>query len=214
MRLHDQDRPQTRGEEIANSISHGIGLAGALVAAPFLIIRSLAFNPGFVVGMSVFCATLILLYLSSTLYHALPAGKAKTVFRVIEHSAIFLMIAGTYTPLTLGILRGPWGWTIFGIIWSLAAAGIALKLLGRMRHPVLSSGIYIAMGWTILIAVRPMVERMLPAGLMWLVLGGAAYTGGIYFFAAQRIRYGHLIWHLFVMAGTAFHVLALALYGA
>ncbi len=215
MILHEHTRIQSTGEEIANSISHGIGLVAVIVATPFMVLSAVRnAHPGFVVGVSIFCATLILLYLSSTLYHALPAGKAKQIFRVIEHSAIFLVIAGTYTPLTLGILRGPWGWTIFGIIWGLAAAGIALKLLGRVKHAVLSSAIYIAMGWTIVVASRPMIDRMQPAGVLWVVLGGLAYTAGTLFFAAHNIRYGHFIWHLFVMTGTAFHVLAITLYGA
>ncbi len=215
MILHEHKRIQSKGEEIANSVSHGIGLAAVLAAAPILIIRAVRHaHPGFVVGVSIFSATLILLYLSSTLYHALPSGKAKHVFRVIEHSAIFLVIAGTYTPFTLGILRGPWGWTIFGIIWGLAAAGIALKLLGRVKHVLLSSAIYIAMGWTIVVASRPMIDRMQPTGLIWVVLGGLAYTAGTLFFSAHNVRYGHFIWHLFVMAGTTFHIFAVTFYGA
>ncbi len=214
MILHETVRIQSPGEEIANSVSHGLGLIAAIIAGPILILEALRLaRPAFVVGVSVFLATLILLYLSSTLYHALPPGKAKQTFRIIEHAAIFLLIAGTYTPFTLGVLRGPWGWTIFGIVWALAAAGIGLKLLGRVRHPVLSSAIYISMGWVILIALRPMARLMPPQGLMLLALGGLSYTLGIVFFAMHRIRYGHFIWHLFVLVGSGFHVLTIFWYG-
>ena len=135
-------RRQSRGEEIANSLSHGFGLVAAVVATPFLIQQALRHgDAGFIVGASIFAATMVLLYLASTLYHALPVGRAKRVFRVIEHSAIFLLIAGTYTPFTLGVLHGAWGWTLLGLVWSLAVAGVMLKALNRMAHPILSTGL-------------------------------------------------------------------------
>lgn len=209
-------REQSRGEEIANSISHGIGLVAALVATPFLIMQAAQRgDTGFIVGGSLFAATMILLYLASTLYHALPTGKAKRVFRVIEHSAIFLLIAGTYTPFTLGVLRGAWGWTLFGLVWGLAVAGVALKAFDRMSHPIVSTGLYLLMGWLILIAVNPLYAHVPTPGLLWLVAGGVAYTAGVAFFAADsRLRYGHFIWHLFVMAGTACHYFAVLWYAA
>ena len=162
---------QSQGEEIANSISHGIGLVGALIGTPFLIMHAARHeNAVFVVGTGIFSATMILLYLASSLYHALPKGKAKRCIRVIEHSAIFLLIAGTYTPLTLGVLRGAFGWTLFGVIWGLALAGVALKAFYKTAHPILSTGLYLLMGWLIVIAVGPLVARMSTAGLFWLIL--------------------------------------------
>lgn len=209
-------REQSRGEEVANSISHGIGLIAALAATPFLVMDAIRRgDAGFIVGVSIFATTMVLLYLASTIYHALPAGKAKYVFRIIEHSAIFLLIAGTYTPFTLGVLRGAWGWALLGLVWGLALIGVALKAFIRMSHPVISTGLYLFMGWLILIAADPMVDRIPVSGLLWLVAGGVAYTAGVAFFVADsRLRYGHFIWHLFVMAGTACHYCAVLWYAA
>ncbi|MDA8260268.1 MAG: hemolysin III family protein [Betaproteobacteria bacterium] len=203
-------RQQSREEEIANSVSHGVGLVAALVATPFLIGHAVRHgDAGFIVGASIFAATMVLLYLASTLYHALPVGHAKRVFRVIEHSAIFLLIAGTYTPFTLGVLRGAWGWTLLALVWSLAAAGVTLKALNRLTHPILTTSLYLLMGWLIVIAAHPLTERVPASGLLWLVAGGLAYTIGVVFFAFDsRLRYGHFVWHLFVMAGTACHYFA------
>lgn len=209
-------REQSRGEEIANSLSHGLGLIAALIGTPYLITHAARHgDAAFIVGASVFAATMVLLYLASTLYHALPAGSAKRVFRVIEHSAIFLLIAGTYTPFTLGVLNGPWGWTLFGLVWALAAAGVAMKAFSRMAHPIVSTSLYLLMGWLVVIAVNPLYERVPASGLFWLVAGGVAYTIGVAFFATDsRLRYGHFIWHLFVMAGTACHFFAVLWYAA
>lgn len=207
-------REQSRGEEIANSISHGIGLIAALVAIPFLVVDAIRRgDAAYIVGVSIFAATMVLLYLASTLYHALPASKAKQVFRIIEHSAIFLLIAGTYTPFTLGVLRGAWGWTLLGLVWGLALTGVALKAFEKISHPVISTGLYLFMGWLIVIAADPMYERVPLSGLLWLVAGGVAYSAGVAFFVADsRLRYGHFIWHLFVMAGTACHYFAVLWY--
>jgi len=209
-------REQSRGEEIANSISHGLGLIAALIGTPFLIIQAARRgDAGFIVGASVFAVTMVLLYLASTLYHALPAGSAKRVFRVIEHSAIFLLIAGTYTPFTLGVLKGPWGWTLFGLVWALAAAGVAMKAFSRLAHPIVSTSLYLLMGWLVVIAANPLYERVPASGLFWLVAGGLAYTIGVAFFATDtRLRYGHFIWHVFVMAGTSCHFFAVLWYAA
>lgn len=209
-------RVQSGGEEIANSISHGLGLVAALAATPFLIRHALRHDDaGITLGASVFAATMVLLYLASTLYHALPVGRAKRGLRIIEHSAIFLLIAGTYTPFTLGALRGAWGWTLLGLVWGLAVAGVALKALNRMSHPLLSTGLYLLMGWLIVIAAGPLSARVPAPGLLWLVAGGLAYTLGVIFFALDaRVRYGHFIWHLFVMAGTACHYFAVLWYAA
>lgn len=209
------ERVQSLGEEIANSVSHGVGLMAALVAAPVLVLD--AFQRGgaaTVLGAAVFAVTMVLLYLTSTLYHALPQNKAKRVFRALDHGAIFLLIAGTYTPFTLGVLRGTWGWTLLGLVWSLAVAGVILKAVGRLRYPVLSTCLYLGMGWLVLIAVRPLWLHIPMAGLLWLLAGGIAYTAGVAFFAAERLRYNHFVWHLFVLAGTACHFFAVLWYAA
>ena len=209
-------REQSREEEIANSVSHGLGLIAALVATPFLIGHAVRRGDAvFILGASVFAATMVLLYLASTLYHALPVGRAKRVFRVIEHSAIFLLIAGTYTPFTLGVLRGTLGWTLLWLVWGIAVAGVTLKALNRLTHPVLTTGLYLLMGWLIVIAAEPLAASLPPSGLRWLVAGGLAYTIGVVFFAlGSQLRYGHFIWHLFVMAGTACHYFAVLWHAA
>ena len=203
-------REQSRAEETANAASHGIALLAVLIGAPFLAVRAVEYgDPGFIVGTSIFSGTAIALYLSSTLYHLLPAGEAKRTFRLIEHSTIYLLIAGTYTPFTLGLLRGAWGWAIFGAVWGLAAAGVALTLFGKNSHPILATGLYLLMGWLIVVAAQPLFARMPTAGLLWLLAGGLSYTAGVAFFATDsRLRYGHLIWHLFVIAGTTCHYFA------
>lgn len=207
-------REQSQAEEIANSISHGMGLVVALAGTLFLIMHAARYgDAAFIVGTSVFSATMVILYLASTLYHALPIGRAKRVFRVIEHSAIFLLIAGTYTPFTLGVLRGAWGWTLFGVVWGLAVAGVALKVFDKASHPILSTGLYLLMGWVVVIAVDPLFARVPTAGLLWLLAGGLFYTAGVVFFATDsRLKYGHLIWHLFVIAGTVCHYFAVFWY--
>lgn len=209
-----QERPQSLGEEIANSVSHGAGFIAALVAAPLLImIAAQRGDTAAVVGASVFVSAMLLLYLVSTLYHALPRNRAKHVFQIIDHGAIYLLIAGTYTPFTLGVLRGPWGWTLFGIVWSLALAGIVLKATGGVRYARLSTALYLAMGWCALVAIEPL-WRLVPAwGLFWLFAGGVAYSVGVVFFSSdERIRFNHFKWHLFVIAGTACHYIAVAGY--
>ena len=203
------ERRQSLGEEIANSISHGVGLVAGTVAAPALIVAAVRRGEtAFIVGASIFAAAIILMYLSSTLYHALPENRAKRVFRVLDHGSIYLLIAGTYSPFTLGMLRGAWGWTLFGIVWGLAMVGIAMKSTGRAWHPVFSTGLYLFMGWLAVIAVRPLWKQLPPASIAWLAAGGLAYTVGVAFYAARRLRYGHFVWHLFVVAGTTCHFFA------
>ena len=196
-------------EELANSLSHGLGLVGAIAATPLLVLAATAEGAAAIVGVSIFGASMIALYLASTLYHALPAGPGKRVFRVLDHSAIYLLIAGTYTPFTLGVLRGGWGWALFGVIWGLAVAGLTFKAFAHFRFPRVSTGIYVAMGWVVIVALPPLVRRMPPAGLLWLVLGGLAYTGGVVFYLSRR-RWAHFIWHLFVLTGTVCHAVAVA----
>lgn len=207
-------RIQTLGEEIANSVSHGVGALASLVGFPFIVAAALKHGMAAVVGASVFASTAVLLYMSSTIYHALPPGRAKDVFHVLDHSAIYLLIAGTYTPFTLGVLRGAWGWTLFGLVWGLATFGVVSKSKGGLKHPILSTGLYVAMGWLIVVAIRPLWLRMPPVGLAWLVAGGLAYTAGVAFFAAPRLRYAHFVYHLFVVAGTACHYVAVYRYAA
>ena len=210
------NRGQSLGEEVANSISHGLGLVAAIVGTPFLILSAIDYaDLSFVVGVSVFCGTMILLYLASTLYHAMPKGKAKYVFRVIDHSAVYLLIAGTYTPFTLGVLQGVWGWSLLAGVWILALIGVALKAFGRASHPAVSTTLYVILGWLILIAIKPLVALMAPTGLLLLVLGGVLYTLGVVFFVIDsRLRYGHFVWHLFVVGGTVCHYFAIFYYGA
>ena len=206
------ERAQTLGEEIANSVSHGVALLAAIAAVPFLMAAMQPLQASNVVGAAVFAATMVLLYLTSTLYHALPAGRAKRVFLKLDHGAIYVFIAGSYTPFALG---GAWGWTLFGLVWSLAVLGVTLKAFDRLSHPGLSTGLYLVMGWLVLIAVVPLVERVPLPGVTLLVLGGLAYTAGVVFFMLDsRLRYAHAVWHCFVATGTGFHFFAVLNYAA
>ena len=202
-------------EEIANSISHGLGLLLSLVALPVLVLAAIEMgNVRFLVGVSVFGGTMVLLYLASTLYHSITHETAKQLFRVFDHTAIFLLIAGSYTPFSLGVLRGPWGWSMLAIVWTLAIIGIILKINKRTRHSRISIVLYVIMGWLAVVAVKPMVMLIPVPGILLIFAGGIAYTGGLAFFAAHRIRYNHFIWHLFVIAGTTCHFFAVLWYAA
>ena len=205
---------QSPGEELANSVSHAVGFVGTLAAGPFLMVSAIRHGGlGTIVGASIFFTTAALLYLFSTLYHAVQGAKAKRVFQVLDHAAIFLLIAGTYTPFTLGVLRGTEGWVLLWTIWALAAGGVALTAVGKLHSRTASTALYVAMGWLMLVAVRPLWQRMPPMGFLWLGLGGVAYTAGVPFYAAHR-RYSHFVWHLFVIAGTACHFVAVMKYAA
>ncbi|MEJ2398329.1 MAG: hemolysin III family protein [Gammaproteobacteria bacterium] len=209
-------RPQTLGEEIVNSISHGIGLLLAIAAIPILV-SAAADHAGVaeITGVSIFGATMVLAYLSSVLYHALPAGRGKQVMQLVDHAAIFLLIAGTYTPFTLGALWGVWGWSLFGVVWGLALMGLILKTCVGTRYQNLSVGLYLAMGWLIMIAIHPLYLHVPAWGLFWLVIGGLAYTIGIIFFVLdEKVRYAHAIWHVFVLAGSCCHFVAVLWYAA
>ncbi len=209
-------RAQTWGEEIANSLSHGLGLVLAIAALPVLIVNATERGtPAMIVGDTIFGSSAILLYLVSTLYHALPHKRSKDLLQVFDHVAIYFFIAGTYTPFTLGVLHGAWGWTLFGLIWALALAGLIFKVMGGTRFPRLSTALYLAMGWVVLIAIRPLWLHMPTAGLFLLLAGGLSYTLGVVFFVLdEKIPYTHFIWHLFVLAGTVFHFFAVLLYAA
>ena len=201
---------QTRREEIANSVSHGLGLAAAIVATPYLCMAAARQpNQAFYVGTIIFVATMWLLYLCSTLYHAWPQTRLKCALQIIDHSAIFLLIAGTYSPFTLGPLRGTVGWTMFALVWLLAIAGIIVKFRTGVRLKKLSLVLYLGMGWIVLLVVRPFVMAVPLETVVWLFAGGIAYTSGLIFFGNRRLRYSHFIWHLFVLAGTACHFCAI-----
>jgi hemolysin III len=207
-------RDQSVNEEVANSLSHGLGLIAAIIGTTFLINHAVKNGDvNFIVGASVFSATMILLYSASMVYHLLPTGKMKSLFNILDHSIIFLLIAGTYTPFTLGVLHGAWGWTLFGVIWGLAFIGVVLKALKKASNPMFSNGLYLLMGWIVLIAIVPLTERMNMNGLLWLLIGGMFYTVGIIFYITDsKIKFGHFIWHLFVIAGTACHYFAVLWY--
>ena len=209
------ERPQSLGEEIANSVSHGVGLVLALAAFPVLITSALKRGDATgAVAAAVFALSLVLLYSTSTLFHAFRQGRAKRVFQVLDHSAIYVLIAGTYTPFTLGVLHGTWGWILFGLVWSMALAGTLLKAIGGIRYNTLSTFVYLAMGWVVVIAADKVWALVPGWGIFWLFAGGIAYSLGAVFFLAERIRYFHFVWHLFVVAGSACHFIAVLWYAA
>lgn len=203
----------TNREELANSITHGIGIlfsvAGLGVLTAFASVFGTVWH---IVSCSIYGATMILLYTASTLYHSLRGGKAKAIFRVFDHSAIFLLIAGTYTPLTLVCLRGPWGWSIFGFIWGLTVAGILFEIFLPKRFRYIIVILYVAMGWTIVVAVKPMLAAVDPGGLWLLLIGGLCYSSGIPFYISKSLPYNHAIWHVFVLGGTIFQFFCILLY--
>jgi hemolysin III len=207
------ERHQKLGEEIANSISHGAGALAGLIITPIMILNALPLGAAAITAVSIFGATIFTLYLVSCLYHAFPHSKTKRVFRIFDHSAIFLLIAGTYTPFTLTVLPPTWGWTIFAIVWTLAAIGVVLKSLTGVKSSWLSTALYLGMGWIAVFAAKPLYEALPAWGLFWLIAGGVMYSAGVLFFIYDhRVRYHHFVWHLFVMAGTACHVVAVMRY--
>jgi hemolysin III len=208
------DRTQTVGEEIANSVSHGAGFVMGVVALPLLVITAQRRHDGWqVVASAIYATTLVLLYGASMLYHAFPSrSPAKRVLRALDHGAIYLLIAGTYTPFALGALRGVWGWTLLGTVWGLALAGIALKAGVGYRYPRLSTAVYLLMGWIAVVALGPLYAALGPEGLGWLLAGGASYSLGVFFFANDGLRYRHFVWHLFVLVGSVCHLVAVAGY--
>jgi hemolysin III len=205
------ERPQTLGEEIANSVSHGIGFLLAVAALPVLLHACALDGGGLldVAAASVFAATMMLLYLVSTVYHALPTGRWKLAFSRLDHAAIYVFIAGSYTPFALGALRDGPGWTLFGVVWLLAAIGVVAKLLNRMQHLLWSTALYVAMGWLVVFAAGPLLHSVAPLGVALLLAGGACYTlGALVFLLDSRVRYAHFAWHLLVIGGSTCHFLA------
>lgn len=214
--MHVRARLQSASEELANAITHGLGLAGAGLAAPLLVAAAVRRGDAWqVVGAAVFAATLVLMYVASTLYHACPPGpslrlaRRKHALRTFDHSAIYLLIAGTYTPFLLGPMRGPWGWSLFAAEWALAAGGIAAKLYFGFRWPRLSTWVYVGMGWLAIVAAGPLWRMVGATGAGWLLAGGLCYTLGVVFYATDsRYRFHHAVWHVFVAGGSACHVWA------
>jgi hemolysin III len=208
-----QTRAYTRGEEIANWVTHGIGLVASICGLTLLIVySSLRGNAWHVVSFTVFGLTLLTLYAVSTIYHARRSERGKALFRKLDHAAIFLLIAGTYTPFLLTHLRGPWGWTLFGVIWGLCGAGAVFQLFFGERYRLTSTLAYLFVGWLIVIALEPMIERV-PHGGLWLLLaGGLCYSAGVVFFLWRRLRYHHAVWHTFVLGGSTCHFLAVLLF--
>lgn len=200
-------------EEIANSVTHGLGLLASLVGAFVLVSLSVEQGEAWhVVSAAIYGVTLVALYAASTLYHALKGTRARKVLRVLDHCSIYLLIAGTYTPVTLVSMRGGWGWTLFGLAWGLAAVGIAFKILATGRFAILSTLAYVLMGWLCIVAVKPMFVLLSPGALALLGAGGVLYTAGIVFYNSKRVPYSHAVCHLFVVAGSVCHYLAIALY--
>ncbi|MFB3924778.1 MAG: hemolysin III family protein [Syntrophales bacterium] len=200
-------------EEIANSITHGAGLVLSIVGLVVLVAFASIFGSvPHIVSCSVFGTTLVLLYASSTLYHSFQAPRLKRIFKTMDHACIYLLIAGTYTPFTLVSLRGGWGWALFGIVWGMAAFGVVFKIFFVYRFRILSIVIYLLMGWLVVIAAKTLLARMPAGGLILLLLGGLSYTGGVVFYVWKRIPYHHAVWHIFVLAGSAFHYFAVLFY--
>lgn len=202
--------PRSR-EELANVLTHGMGMMAAIVGSAVLIVlASVKGDVREIVGVSVFATTLVTLYTASTLYHAARDPALKARLKVLDHSAIYLLIAGSYTPFMIDELRGGWGWSLFGVIWGLAVIGVGLKLVFIGRFRLISTLVYVGMGWLVLVAAVPLVRTLDPATLAWLVAGGVAYTAGTPFYHNRRVRYAHAIWHLFVIVGSACHAIAVA----
>jgi len=207
-------RQQCIGEEIANSISHGAGFIAAVIITPILIMAAIPSGIIAIIGASVFGATMMALYLASTLFHACPHGRMKRIFQVIDHSAIFLLIAGTYTPFTLSVaVQSTLGWTLFGMVWGLAIFGVFLKTLGPRGTGRLSIALYLGIGWLTVLAMQPSWNTLPAWGVFWLVAGGVMYTGGVIFFVYDhKSHYNHFIWHVFTLCGTVCHVVTILRY--
>jgi hemolysin III len=211
--MPEQEQPLSFAEELANTLTHGAGLALSLAGLTVLVVlAALRGTAWHIVSCSIYGATLVLLYSASTIYHAVRSPRAKRILRAVDHAAIYLLIAGTYTPFTLVTLRGGLGWTLFGLVWGIALAGIVFKIFFAGRFPIASTLSYLAMGWLVVIAWKPVVSRIPGNGLLWILAGGLAYSAGVIFFAAHRVRFSHTVWHLFVLAGSLCHYFAVLWY--
>ena len=208
------DHPNyTFGEELANSITHGLGIALSVAGLVILVVLSAIHgNAWHVVSCAIYGATMILLYTASTLYHSFQNPNVKRIMRVLDHSSIYLLIAGTYTPFTLVTLHGPWGWSLFVVVWGLALAGIAFKVYFTGRFPKISTIIYVGMGWIAVIAIKPLMDILPAGGLIFLFGGGLSYTFGVIFYVWHKLPYHHAVWHLFVLGGTVLHFFGILFY--
>jgi len=210
---NDPDEVFGVAEEVANSLTHGAGLLLGIAALVLMVVFAATRGSAIhVIACTVYGATLVLLYCASTFYHALPPGRGKRVFGTLDHSAIFLLIAGTYTPFTLVTLRGGWGWSLFGAIWGLAIAGVVLEAVTRGRARRLQLLLYLVMGWGIVFATRPLLQEMDRGGLILLLSGGVAYSMGVIFFVWRSLPFHHAVWHVFVVGGSICHFFAVFLY--
>jgi hemolysin III len=205
--------PYSLGEEIAHTITHGVGvllsIGGLVVLVAFAALYGDAWH---IASCAIYGSTLILLYTASTLYHGITHPRAKQILQQLDHAAIFLLIAGTYTPFTLVNLRGPWGWTLFGLVWGIALLGVVLQLAAKQRYERLSLALYLGLGWLVVIAVDPMLSAVDSGGLLLLLLGGLSYSLGVIFYVWKRLAYHHAVWHLFVLAGSILHFFAVLFY--
>jgi hemolysin III len=203
--IHEEPR-----EEMANSVTHGVGALLAVAGLSTAVVRAAAHGDSWhVVSVAIFGTSLLLLYLASTLYHGVSRPRAKKVFEVLDHSAIYLLIAGTYTPFALVTLRGPIGWTLFGVIWGLAAAGIVMQMAFPGRFRGVMTLLYVVMGWLAVVAAKSLMASLSMEGLIWLLAGGLFYTCGVYFYYRKRFLFSHAVWHLFVLAGSLCHFVAI-----
>jgi hemolysin III len=201
------------GEEIAHAATHGVGILLSIAGLAVLVaFSSLNGNAWHIASTSIYGATLILLYTASSLYHGVPYSKAKRILRRLDHAAIFLLIAGTYTPFTLVSLHGPWGWTLFGLVWGIAITGVLLELVSSKRYKRLSITLYIGLGWLILVAIKPMLASVETGGLILLLAGGLCYSLGVFFYVWKKLAYHHAIWHLFVLVGSTLHFFSVLFY--
>ena len=204
---------RSRREELANALTHAAGAAlGCAALVSLLVLAAVNGDAWHVVSGAVYGVSLVLLYAFSATYHALRHERAKRVFRTLDHVAIYVLIAGTYTPFLLVTLRGGWGWSLLGVLWGLAAAGIVLEVAAPARFRMLAVPVYLLMGWLAIVALRPLFQRLEPGGMAWVFAGGLAYTVGVVFYAMKRVPYAHTVWHAFVLGGSVCHFLAVLLY--
>ena len=199
---------ETHAEEVANAVSHAIGAVMSVIGLVSMIHLAVPLSAWHTVGVSVFGGSLVLLYGASAIYHFVTSHHRKRLFQILDHALIFVLIAGSYTPWLLVNVRGPWGWSLLAAVWGIALGGVILKTILLPRFNRLGTALYILMGWMICVAIRPLIESVNAVGIAWLVAGGLCYTGGVAFYLMPKLRYGHFIWHLFVMAGSVCHVVA------
>lgn len=201
------------GEELANTLTHGIGALLSIAALVLMVVFSAMYGDAWhITSVSIYGATLILLYSASALYHGIPMPRVKNILQKIDHASIYLLIAGTYTPFTLVSLRGSWGWTLFGLVWGIALLGIVIELMSRTRRHKLSLALYLGMGWIVIIAIQPMLNSVGIGGLVLLLLGGLSYSLGVIFYVRDTLAYNHAIWHVFVMLGSGLHFFSIFFY--